>query len=201
MFRSQDELVIRHELPANPDYLVQIDRRGKSKAKPKPVAAPKPAVTKRPTTTKAPGTSPAKPTTKPVAAVKPVPFKRTPKSLKGYDICLIPGFECIDDVSTVGALAQGPVKRDGDARNFDAQLSVGVVKLRSKSYWSSGQLFVKGTTSLNLKEAWADYKTDNVKNYHVELASAKIAARGSTYVTEHIVEVRLLLNLDTTTFD
>ncbi|KAF2690791.1 hypothetical protein K458DRAFT_382368 [Lentithecium fluviatile CBS 122367] len=124
--------------------------------------------------------------------------KPNAKSHKEFDICNLSRYGCLNDVDSSGSpeegvIVPGRVGRDGDARSFEANIKTGAVKLRSKSYYSSGQLFDKAVTGLNLKEAWTDYQTDDVRKYQAQLFTKKPAGRKVDYVTEHIVELQSIM--------
>lgn len=191
-----------HRKPT-PKHPKKPTKPGTKKPTPKRPTKPTKPGTKKPTK---PGTK--KPTTKPI---KPLPFKPTPQSKKAFDVCTLPGFNCV--VENDGRETSDKVKgrdltgRDlsvldkrepGDSRPFHVNFGTRSLSFSSKEYWTAPELFNNAVTGLNLVPVIADYaKPDarapnafRVKLTHNRLTGSTSTQKpGSSYVTEHIIEV------------
>jgi hypothetical protein len=90
------------------------------------------------------------------------------------------------DAGDTSPSTQELAKRDG-SRNFDVKINGHVVNMRSKTYYSSGQLY--SAARAGTQEVWADYKDNDARNFKVALPSKRDPSKKSYYVTEHILEV------------
>jgi hypothetical protein len=189
-----------------------------SKPKPKPTPAPAPAPVKPPPTQPKP---PANPQSKPSPAsatpskpppsatlepkVAPKPYKPDPVPTNGYGICDVEGYTCLSDdlpLATRSILSRRQdaetinlFKRSSTRDPFTVKLPGKDLVLKSKSYYTSGELFDKAKNGgAKIKEAWVDFTLDAVDNYKVSLFGQKPQQPKKPlpehdYITEHIVEV------------
>jgi hypothetical protein len=86
-------------------------------------------------------------------------------------------------------------KRSSTRDPFTVNLPSGNLILRSKPYFTSGELFDKSKNGgINIKEAWIDFAAPAMDTYKVQLfgqkpAQPKAPLLEHDYITEHIVEV------------
>ncbi|KAF3038218.1 hypothetical protein E8E11_005933 [Didymella keratinophila] len=138
--------------------------------------------------------------------------KRLQVSTNGYDICDPEGYTCLSNVlplTTQSILFRrqdaGTInlfKRSSTRDPFTVKPPGRYLVLKSKSYYTSGELFEKAKTGgSKIKEAWIDFAFDAVDNYKVSLFGQKPPQPKKPlpehdYITEHIVEITCSKNPD-----
>ncbi|KAF1973673.1 hypothetical protein BU23DRAFT_568072 [Bimuria novae-zelandiae CBS 107.79] len=143
------------------------------------------------------------------SSVKPLPFTWKPQPTVAFDVCKLPGFECLPDGEPDYESWETEYSGEGSApfenstqltkrQDFDRTYSVDFpgnpIMLGSKDYFTAGQLYVKKPS---LTKVIADYATNNIRRHLVKIFDRYPADRPATsgngrYATEHIVELQTI---------
>jgi hypothetical protein len=136
--------------------------------------------------------------------VKFLPFSKEPRPTKAVDICDLPGFDCVTDVEDdfaqplrvrddEGSINQVPHKleRRSSPRTYSVALGAGTptMMMTSLPYPLEAKLFPAGSSKIIM-----DFETDDVRDAKFKkFTSVPTRTEPSTYIVEHIVEVRCSL--------